>query len=157
MFRCGVVLVFVLVFVLVSAMPPGRPHRGQHGSGGQPSNEVKRSQNTLNLTSPFGPQAWSPKTWTRVCPGPGWCSWDHGVYHPGSRGRTGFQAGVRPDSSRESLNDGPPAGFRPAGGSMWKLSRLKSGQIPARNPDLRPAGTIAQHRVSGRQFDNMWS
>ena len=44
----------------------------------------------------------------------------------------GFRAGYRPASSRESVKIGPPAGRRPAGGLILKLSRLESGRNPAR-------------------------
>ena len=54
-----------------------------------------------------------------------------------------FRAGFRPDSSRESLNIGPPAGLRPAGGLMLKLFRLEFGRNPARKTGFRPGSIIA--------------
>ena len=41
--------------------------------------------------------------------------------------KSGFRDGFRPDSTRESLKIGPPAGLRPVGGRILKLSRLESG------------------------------
>ncbi len=61
--------------------------------------------------------------------------------------KSGFRAGCQPDASRESLQIGPPAGRRPAGGLILKLSRLESGLNPAQEPDFLPGSTIAQHRV----------
>ena len=40
-----------------------------------------------------------------------------------------------------------PAGFRPAGVPILKLSRSESGRNPARKTDFRPGGTMARHRV----------
>ncbi len=41
--------------------------------------------------------------------------------------KTGFRAGFRPDSSRESLKLGPAAGLRPAGGPILRLFRNRAG------------------------------
>ena len=59
--------------------------------------------------------------------------------------KSGFRAGFRPDSSRESIKIGPPGGLRPAGGTILRLSRLESSRNPARKPDFRPGSTIAKH------------
>ena len=40
-----------------------------------------------------------------------------------------------------------PAGLRPAGMPILKLSRSESGRNPARKTDFRPGGTLAKHRV----------
>ncbi len=56
---------------------------------------------------------------------------------------SGFRVGFRPDSSRESLNIGHPAGRRPAGEPNLMFSRLEFGRNPARKLDFRPGGTIA--------------
>ncbi len=40
--------------------------------------------------------------------------------------KSGFRAGVRPDSDRETLKIGPLASLRPAEGPIWRLSRLES-------------------------------
>ena len=57
--------------------------------------------------------------------------------------KSGFRAGFRPDSIRESIEISPSAGRRPAGGLILMLSRLESGRNPARKPDFRPGSTIA--------------
>ncbi len=62
--------------------------------------------------------------------------------------KASFRAGFRPDSNRENNKIGPPAGRRPVGGPILKLSRLESGRNPARKPDFRPGGNIASHRVT---------
>jgi hypothetical protein len=62
----------------------------------------------------------------------------------------GFRAGLRPNSNLESVEIGPPAGLRPAGGPILRLSRQESGQKSARKPDFRPGSATAQHRVSRR-------
>jgi hypothetical protein len=54
-----------------------------------------------------------------------------------------FRAGNRvsgPDSNRENIKIGPPAGL---GGPILKLSRLVSGRNPARKPNFRAGSTIA--------------
>ncbi len=57
------------------------------------------------------------------------------------RGReSGFRAGFRPDSIREGINIGPPAGLRPAGVPIFV--EIESGRIPARKPDFQPANII---------------
>ena len=61
--------------------------------------------------------------------------------------KSSFRAGFRPDSSRESIDIGPPAGFRPAGGPIFGLSRLESGRNPTRKVDFRPGSTVAQVMV----------
>ncbi len=61
--------------------------------------------------------------------------------------KSGIRAAFRPDSIREGINIGPPAGLRPAGGPILMHSRIESGRNPARKLDFRPGGTIAQHRV----------
>ncbi len=58
----------------------------------------------------------------------------------GASGRSGFRAGFRPDSIRESLKIGPR---RPAGVAIWRLSRLEAVENLARKPDFRPGSTIA--------------
>ena len=57
--------------------------------------------------------------------------------------KSGFRAGFRLDSNRESIKIGPPAGRRPAGKPISRLSRLESGRNPARKLDFRPGSTIA--------------
>ncbi len=47
-----------------------------------------------------------------------------------------FRAGFRPDYKRESPKIGPPAG-----GWIWKPSRLDSERNPARKPDFLPGST----------------
>ena len=84
---------------------------------------------------------------------------EHGAATPG------FRAGFRPESNRENINIGTPAGLRPAGGSDFEVLptpgfraglrpagdlisvffRKQSGQNPARMADLQPGSTIAQH------------
>ncbi len=67
--------------------------------------------------------------------------------------KSGFRAGLRPESYRESFKVGHPAGLRPAGGLILKLSRLESGRNPARKPHFQAGSTIASHKVgeeSGR-------
>ena len=59
--------------------------------------------------------------------------------------KPGFRAGFRPDSNRENLKIGRPAGRMPAVGTIVSLIRLKS------DPETRcPAGsTIVQHKLIG--------
>ncbi len=56
--------------------------------------------------------------------------------------KSGFRAGFRPDSNRETSKSA-----RPAGEPILNVSQLESGRNPARTPDVRPGSTIAQHRV----------
>ncbi len=42
-----------------------------------------------------------------------------------------LRAGCRQDYQRKNLKIGPPAGRRPAGEPIWRLSRLESGRNPA--------------------------
>ena len=42
--------------------------------------------------------------------------------------KSGFRAGFRPDSIRESLKLGPPVGLRQAGGPIFIFVRLESGR-----------------------------
>ncbi len=56
---------------------------------------------------------------------------------------SGGRAGFRPDYNRESLNIGSPAGHRPSGGQILRLSRLESGRHAARKPDFWPGSIIA--------------
>ena len=51
-----------------------------------------------------------------------------------------FRAGLRPAANRENLKLGPPAGRKPAGGPILKLSRLESGRNPA---EVRPGNKIS--------------
>ncbi len=90
---------------------------------------------------------------SRLGPGPGltnvartWIGMEliticYAIVLPGRK--TNFRASFRPDSNWESLKIGPPAGRRPAGGPILRLSRLESGRNPARKPDSRPGSTIA--------------
>ncbi len=57
--------------------------------------------------------------------------------------KSGFRARFRLDSNWESLEIGPPAGRRPAGEQILKLSRLESGRIPAQKTDFQPGGSTA--------------
>ena len=58
-------------------------------------------------------------------------------------GDPAWRAGFRLDSNLDSLKIGPPAGRKPAGGLILKLSRLESGRNPARKTDVRAGRTIA--------------
>ncbi len=49
--------------------------------------------------------------------------------------KLGFRAGFRPDSNREDIRIGPPAGRRLAGGPILRLSRLEFNRHPAWKPD----------------------
>ncbi len=64
--------------------------------------------------------------------------------------KSGFRVGYGPDSNREALKIGPPAGRRPARGPIWRCSRLQSARNLARKFDFRPGSTIAYHRVCVR-------
>jgi hypothetical protein len=57
--------------------------------------------------------------------------------------KSGFWAGLRPDSGRESFKIGHPAGLGPAGGPILRLSEFESGRNVARKPDFRPGSIIA--------------
>ncbi len=57
--------------------------------------------------------------------------------------KSGFWARFWQDFNPENLKINPLAGRRPAGGQILKLSRLESRQNLAREPDLRPGGTLA--------------
>ncbi len=59
--------------------------------------------------------------------------------------KSGFRAGFRLDSNRENLKSCPPAGLRPAGGPISRLSVLDSGRNQDRKPYFRPGSTIVQH------------
>ncbi len=61
--------------------------------------------------------------------------------------KSGFRAGLRPDSNKENNKSGPPAGPLPAGTRILTLSPSKSNRHPTRIPDLRPGKVIAQQRV----------
>ena len=66
-------------------------------------------------------------------------------------GRTsGFRAGFRPDSNRESLKIGSPAGRRPAGEPIFRSSRLNFRHNPARKPPFLPGSTTAYHRIHSK-------
>jgi hypothetical protein len=65
----------------------------------------------------------------------------YAIMLPGQK--SGFRAGSRPDSNRETIKVGPPAGPLPAGVLMLSRSRLESGRNPARKPDFRPGRNIA--------------
>ena len=69
---------------------------------------------------------------------PAWSLPEAGLCHQNQ-----YVAVFRPDASRESLKIGPPAGLRPAGGPIFRLSRLESGRNPARKTDFRPGSTTA--------------
>jgi hypothetical protein len=50
--------------------------------------------------------------------------------------KSGFRAGFRPDSDKEDLKIGPPAGRRPAGGPI--------GSFPDKNPaEIQPESSIS--------------
>jgi hypothetical protein len=53
----------------------------------------------------------------------------------GTSRQSGFRANFWPDSARENLQIGPPAGRRPAGTPISKVSRLEYGRNPA---EIRP-------------------
>ena len=55
---------------------------------------------------------------------------------------SGFRAAFRKDSRRESLKLSAPAGLRPAGGPILKLSRLESGRNLARKPISGPEALL---------------
>ncbi len=58
-------------------------------------------------------------------------------------GRTsGFRAEFRPDSSRESLRFSPPAGLRPAGGPILRLSRFDPAEIRPGRPISGPEALV---------------
>ncbi len=54
-----------------------------------------------------------------------------------------LRGGFRPDSNREYIKIGSPAGLRPAGRLIVRLSRLESGRQPTRKIDARPGSIIA--------------
>ncbi len=55
--------------------------------------------------------------------------------------KSGFRAGFRPDSSRESLKIGPPAG-----GPILRLSQLESGRIKPGSPISNPEALLRNVR-----------
>ncbi len=57
--------------------------------------------------------------------------------------KSSFLAGFRLDFSRESFKVTSPAGRRPAGGLILKLSQYESGRNPARKANFRPGSIIA--------------
>ncbi len=59
------------------------------------------------------------------------------------RRKSGFRAGFRPDSSRESFKVGPPAGLRPAGGPILRFSILESNRNAPRKFDFRRGSILA--------------
>ncbi len=69
--------------------------------------------------------------------------------------KSGFRAGFRPDSRRESLKIGHPAYRRPAVGLVLKFFRFESGRNPARKPDIRP-GISLDHRYGERAAGTMF-
>jgi hypothetical protein len=66
--------------------------------------------------------------------------------------KSGFRAGFRPYSRRESLTIGFPAGFRPAEGPIAKLSRLESDRILPGSSISGPEALI----TSSRSFPHLW-
>ncbi len=66
--------------------------------------------------------------------------------------KSGFRAGFRSDSNRESLKIASPAGHLPLAfgqqeGRFGKLTRLEYGRNPARKPDFRPGSNIGQPKI----------
>ncbi len=123
------VFVFVFVYPPVLRRNPGRERQGRGRKegeggplGGNPGVRIPGSGRTSKKNLPVG----------TLC---------YAIVLPGRK--SGFRAGFRQDSIRESLKIGPPAGFRPAGGPILKLPRLESGRNPTRKPDPRPGNTIA--------------
>ncbi len=68
----------------------------------------------------------------------------YAIVLPGQK--SGLRAGSRRDSNRENLKNGPPAGRRPAGGAILRLSRLGSGRHPARKSDFGPEALLRNIR-----------
>jgi hypothetical protein len=81
-------------------------------------------------------KSWVLSTWGSTCP-PAPCD---AIVLPGRK--VGFRAGFRPDSSREILKIGPPAGLWPTGGPILRFSLLGSGRNPARKPDFGPEALL---------------
>ncbi len=50
-------------------------------------------------------------------------------------GKSGFRAGFRPHSSPEDFNIGPPAGLRPAGEPILRLSKFEARRNPISGPE----------------------
>ncbi len=69
------------------------------------------------------------------------CILCYAIVLPGPK--SAFRAGFRPDSLRESLKIGPPAGLRPARGPISSFVLLESDRNPSRKTDSRPGSTIA--------------
>ena len=57
--------------------------------------------------------------------------------------KSGLRAGCRLNSSRESSNNFPPTGLRPAGGPILKFPLSKIVRNLARTPDFQPGSIIA--------------
>ena len=57
----------------------------------------------------------------------------YAIVLPGQK--SGFRAGFRPDSNRESIKIGPPAGLRPGGGAIFEA--LPTRIRPKSGPEAR--------------------
>jgi hypothetical protein len=71
------------------------------------------------------------------------CTQCHAIVLPARK--SVFRAGSRPNSNRERLKIGPPAGFRPAGGPILRSSRLESDRNRSGSPMFNPAQTWSQN------------
>ncbi len=60
------------------------------------------------------------------------------MLHNNVSGLENFRTGIRPEINREDFKTGSPAGRRPAGGPILRLSRQESCRHPAGKPDFRP-------------------